>query len=316
MADSPVVSIVDIERLSVVFGTQSALRDVDATFAPGASGLLGPNGAGKSTLLKTLLGFVRPTGGSMRVLGLDVTREPLAIRTRLGYMPESDAHIPGMSAVTFVAYCAQLSGLPQTDAVRRAHEVLYYVGLGEARYRNLETYSTGMRQRIKLAQALVHDPDLLFLDEPTNGMDPKGREEMLALIRDLAHNKGVNLILSSHLLPDVEATCDRVVVLNRGTVVTHGSLGELKGPARSAFEIRVKGNVAGFVDGLRASGMACHETDEDVMRVLIDDDRGAPDLFALAVTHQVQVRHLKPSVPTLEDVFTEAVGEGAPNSGH
>lgn len=194
------MSIVDIERLSVVFGTQSALREVDATFAPGASGLLGPNGAGKSTLLKTLLGFVRPTGGSMRVLGLDASREPLAIRARLGYMPESDAHIPGMSAVTFVAYCAQLSGLPQTDAVRRAHEVLYYVGLGEARYRNLETYSTGMRQRIKLAQALVHDPDLLFLDEPTNGMDPKGREEMLALIRDLAHNKGVNLILSSHLL--------------------------------------------------------------------------------------------------------------------
>ena len=316
MADSPVVSIVDIERLSVVFGTQSALREVDATFAPGASGLLGPNGAGKSTLLKTLLGFVRPTGGSMRVLGLDASREPLAIRARLGYMPESDAHIPGMSAVTFVAYCAQLSGLPQTDAVRRAHEVLYYVGLGEARYRNLETYSTGMRQRIKLAQALVHDPDLLFLDEPTNGMDPKGREEMLALIRDLAHNKGVNLILSSHLLPDVEATCDRVVVLHRGAVVTHGSIGELKGSARSAFEIRVKGNVAGFVDGLRASGMACHETDEDVMRVLIDDDRGAPDLFALAVTHQVQVRHLKPSVPTLEDVFTQAVEEGAPNSGH
>ena len=303
------MSVIEIDRLSVVYGAQRALSDVDATFPPGASGLLGPNGAGKSTLLKALLGFVRPTSGHMRVLGVEAAREPLATRARLGYMPESDAHIPGMNAVTFVGYCAQLSGLPATDAVRRAHEVLYYVGLGEARYRNLETYSTGMRQRIKLAQALVHDPDLLLLDEPTNGMDPKGREEMLALIRDLAHQKGVNLILSSHLLPDVEATCEHVVVLHRGTVVTHGSIGELKGPARRAFEIRVKGDVERFVTGLRASGMACHETDEDVMRVLIDDDRGASDLFALAVAHEVQVRHLKPSVPTLEDVFTDAIGE-------
>lgn len=301
--------VVEINQLSVVYGTQRALHDVDATFPSGASGLLGPNGAGKSTLLKALLGFVPPTAGRMRVLGLDAAQEPLAVRARIGYMPESDAHIPGMNAVTFVAYCAQLSGLPGTDAVRRAHEVLYYVGLGEARYRNLETYSTGMRQRIKLAQALVHDPDLLLLDEPTNGMDPKGRDEMLALIRDLAHDKGVNLILSSHLLPDVEATCDRVVVLHQGTVAAHGAIGELKGPARTAFEIRVKGDVERFVAGLRASGMACHETDEDVMRVLIEDDRGAVDLFALAVAHDVQVRHLKPSVPTLEDVFAEAVGE-------
>jgi len=137
----------------------------------------------------------------MRVLGLDVAVSPLEIRARVGYMPESDAHIPGMNAVSFVAYCGELSGLPRSDAMQRAHEMLFYVGLGEARYRNLETYSTGMKQRIKLAQALVHDPDLLFLDEPTNGMDPKGRDEMLELIRDLAHSKGVNLILSSHLLP-------------------------------------------------------------------------------------------------------------------
>lgn len=310
------MSVVDIEQLSVVFGTQRVLQGVDATFPPGASGLLGPNGAGKSTLLKTLLGFVRPTGGTMRVLGLDAARDPLAIRGRLGYMPESDAHIPGMNAVTFVVYSAQLSGLPATDAVRRAHEVLYYVGLGEARYRNLETYSSGMRQRIKLAQALVHDPELLFLDEPTNGMDPQGREEMLALIRDLARHKGVNLILSSHLLPDVEATCDNVVVLHDGAVVTRGSIGELKGPAKSAFEIRVKGDVERFVAGLTTAGIVCHETDEDVMRVLIDDDRGAADLFALAVVHHVQVRHLKPSVPTLEDVFTDAVGGDGKRPGH
>ena len=141
---------------------------------PGAVGLLGPNGAGKSTLIKSLLGFVAPDRGEMHVLGLDVRDAPLEIRRRVGYMPETDAHIPGMNAVAFVAYCGELAGLPRADAMQRAHEVLYYVGLGEARYRNVETYSTGMKQRIKLAQALVHDPDLLLLDEPTNGMDPKG----------------------------------------------------------------------------------------------------------------------------------------------
>jgi ABC-type multidrug transport system ATPase subunit len=203
-------------------GPIDALKGVTAKFARGAVGLLGPNGAGKSTMLKALLGFVKPSVGRMTVLGLDVASSPLEIRSRIGYMPESDAHIPGMNAVSFVGYCGQLAGLPPVDAMQRAHEVLYYVGLGEARYRNVETYSTGMKQRIKLAQALVHDPDLLFLDEPTNGMDPKGREEMLDLIRDLGHNKNVNLILSSHLLPDVEYTCDHVIV----KVLTRIRLGE------------------------------------------------------------------------------------------
>ena len=306
--DSP-NPVVTLDHVTVTYGGQQALHDVGVTFGPGATGLLGPNGAGKSTMLKALLGFVHPTHGAMRVLDLDVAERPLDIRARLGYMPESDAHIPGMNAVTFVGYCGQLAGLPRVDATQRAHEVLYYVGLGEARYRDLDTYSTGMKQRIKLAQALVHDPDLLFLDEPTNGMDPKGREEMLELIRDLAHNKGVNLILSSHLLPDVEFACEDVVVLHNGAVVAAGPIAELKGPGRRAFEVRVKGDVDRFVTGLRAAGIDCHETDEDVLRVLIADDRGAPELFALAVTHEVQVRHLRPSVPTLEDVFAKAIGE-------
>ena len=202
--------------MTVTYGRNRALRDVTSSFAAGAVGLLGPNGAGKSTMIKALLGFIVPERGRLRVLGLDVAESPLEIRARVGYMPESDAHIPGMNAVSFVAYCGELAGLPRVDAMQRAHEVLFYVGLGEARYRNVETYSTGMKQRIKLAQALVHDPDLLFLDEPTNGMDPKGRDEMLELVRDLAHNKGVNLILSSHLLPDVEYTCDHVVVMDKG----------------------------------------------------------------------------------------------------
>src|SRR5262245_5531038 len=188
-------SVATLETVPVTYGKSQALRDVTTTFAGGAVGLLGPNGAGKSTMLKALLGFVTPDSGRMRVLGLDVAEAPLEIRSRVGYMPESDAHIPGMNAVSFVAYCGELAGLPRVDATQRAHEVLFYVGLGEARYRNVETYSTGMKQRIKLAQALVHDPDLLFLDEPTNGMDPKGRDEMLELVRDLEHNKVMQLNL-------------------------------------------------------------------------------------------------------------------------
>ena len=240
---------VALDHVTVIYGKNPALRDVSATFPKGAVGLLGPNGAGKSTMLKALLGFIPPTSGRLEVLGLNVAERPLEVRARLGYMPETDGHIPGMNAVTFVAYCGQLAGLPKADAMQRAHEVLYYVGLGEARYRNVETYSTGMKQRIKLAQALVHDPDLLFLDEPTNGMDPKGREEMLELIRDLAHNKGVDLILSSHLLPDVEYTCDHVIVLDKGAIATSGSIEALKGPGGRVYEVRVKGELAPFHRG-------------------------------------------------------------------
>src|SRR6188472_2247034 len=223
-------TVVHLDAVTVIYGNNRALRNVSARFAQGAVGLLGPNGAGKSTMLKALLGFVKPSEGRMTVLGMNVAEQPMEIRGRIGYMPESDAHIPGMNAVSFVAYCGQLAGLPAVDAMQRAHEVLYYVGLGEARYRNVDTYSTGMKQRIKLAQAIVHDPDLLFLDEPTNGMDPKGRDEMLELVRDLGHNKGVSLILSSHLLPDVEYTCDHVVVMNKAQVSAQGPIEELKGP--------------------------------------------------------------------------------------
>jgi len=251
-----------------------------------------------------------PTAGRMRVLGRDVATQPLEIRARVGYMPENDAHIPGMNAVTFVAYCGELAGLPPADAMQRAHEVLFYVGLGEARYRTVETYSTGMKQRIKLAQALVHDPDLVFLDEPTNGMDPKGRDEMLELVRDLAHHKSVNVIVSSHLLPDVEFTCDDVVVMDKGRVVAAGPIAALKQPRGQVFELRVK-SPAGtewFVEQLRAAGLECNATEEDVMRVFVPGEAGARQLFALAATAHVQVRHLRPSVPTLEDVFAKAVG--------
>lgn len=309
MTEPMPAAVVTVSGVTVLYGRQRALDNVSASFPPGAIGLLGPNGAGKSTLLKALLGFVAPGSGTMTVLGLDVATSPAEVRARLGYMPEVDAHIPGMNAVSFVAYCGELAGLPAVDAMQRAHEVLYYVGLGEARYRNVETYSTGMKQRIKLAQALVHDPDLLFLDEPTNGMDPRGRDEMLELVRDLAHEKQINLILSSHLLPDVEYTCDRVVVLDKGRVVAQGPIDDLKGRRRQVFELRVKGDRHAFAATLRREGFECHETDEDVMRVFVPGEDGGRSLFALAAREQVQVRHLRPSVPTLEDVFAKAVGE-------
>jgi ABC-2 type transport system ATP-binding protein len=303
--------VVVADHLTVRYGNNAALKDVSAVFPSGAVGLLGPNGAGKSTLLKSLMGFLVPEKGSMKVLGLDVATSPLEIRERIGYMPESDAHIPGMNAVSFVAYCGQLSGLPTADAMQRAHEVLYYVGLGEARYRNIETYSTGMKQRIKLAQAIVHDPDLLFLDEPTNGMDPKGRDEMLELIHDLAHHKNVNLILSSHLLPDVEFTCDHVVVMDKGTVATFGPIEALKGPHGRVYEMRIKGDQQRFIEVLKTAGYEVKGTDEDVLRVFIPGatDDSTKVLFALAARERLQVRHLRPSIPTLEDVFAKAVGE-------
>jgi ABC-2 type transport system ATP-binding protein len=307
MTDTAAASL---DHVSVAYGKQWALSDVSAEFPAGAVGLLGPNGAGKSTMLRALLGLIKPDRGTLRVLGLDVASAALEIRARIGYMPENDAQIPGMSAVAFVAYCGELSGLPPADAMQRAHEVLYYVGLGEARYRNVETYSTGMKQRIKLAQALVHDPDLLLLDEPTNGMDPKGREEMIALVRDLAHNKHISLILSSHVMPDVESVCDSVVVMNRGAVVMRGPITTLKGPSGRMFEVRVKGDRAAFVAQLERQTFECREGDSDLLRVVLPASAGADQLFAAAAHVGAQVRHLRPRLPTLEDVFAKAVGEG------
>ena len=306
-----------LENVSVNYGSQPALRGVSVTFPDGAVGLLGPNGAGKSTLIKALLGLLRPSAGVLRVLGHDVADDPLAVRAAVGYMPENDTHIPGMNAVSFVAYCGELCGLPRTDAMQRAHEVLFYVGLGEARYRNVETYSTGMKQRIKLAQALVHDPDLLLLDEPTNGMDPKGREEMLELIRDIADPRrerpsgrpAISVILSSHVLPDVEFACNDVVVLHKGVVTTHGPIAALKGDSARVFELRIKGDEAQFVAALREVGIESHDESGEMMRVFVPADRPAQLLFQVAAQQGIQVRHFRPSVPSLEDVFARALGD-------
>jgi len=300
-------AVVTLEGVTVTYGRNAALRDVTTAFVPGAVGLLGPNGAGKSTMLKSLLGFVVPDQGKMRVLGLDVARSPLDIRARVGYMPESDAHIPGMNAVSFVAYCGELAGLPRIDAMQRAHEVLFYVGLGEARYRNVETYSTGMKQRVKLAQALVHDPDLLLLDEPTNGLDPQGREEMLALIHDIATKRGMSLILCSHLLRDVERVCENVIVFNQGQVAKAGEVRELTGARRQVFDVRFKGDGAAVLTDLKDLGAEWREG-EDGVRLFLPEGHGPETIFRLAKECGVQVRHLRPGAETLEDVFLRALG--------
>src|SRR5258708_38927334 len=218
------MAVAAISHLTVRYGRKTAVSDLTVDVPEGCIGLLGPNGAGKTTLIKTLLGFVKPAGGKADVLGLDAATQGIAIRQKIGLMPEQDCHIPGMNAVSFVSYAGELAGMPAAQAMRRSHETLEYCGLGEARYRNIETYSTGMKQRIKLAQALIHGPRLLFLDEPTNGLDPAGRDDMLTLIRDISHGKGINVLVSSHLLPDIERTCDEVILMRSGRAATQGSM--------------------------------------------------------------------------------------------
>ena len=304
--------VIQVENLSIVYGRNRALDSVSASFPAGAVGLLGPNGAGKSSLLKTLLGFHQPTSGTARVLGIDVAGRPLDIRQKVGYMPEIDCHIPGMNAVGLTAYLGELCGMPPVEGIQRAHEALYYVGLGDERYRNVETYSTGMKQRIKLAQALVHGPKILFLDEPTNGLDPKGRMEMLALIRDLSRREGVNVILSSHLLRDVEETCESVVMLSHGKVVGQGTIQALKGASGELFEVRLKADQRQhdrFAAELAARGCSAAPAQDGMLDVTLSDGFGSELIFAAAQTSHAQVRHLVRKQPTLEDVFARAVGE-------
>lgn len=249
--------LLEIENLNAGYGRTTVLQGVNLTFRGGAAGLLGPNGAGKSTLLKTILGFLPPISGRVHALGHELPRQALAVRARVGYMPEQESFIPGMSAVQFVSYMGQLSGLPRPASIERAHEVLQYVGLGESRYRNLETYSLGMKQRAKLAQAIVHDPQLLLLDEPTNGLDPAGRLEMLELVNDLAHRKGTAVILCSHLLKDVDAVADEIIVLGSGRV-TSRRLAEPTGADHLAVEVysvRLRGDREAFLSMMPRHGL-------------------------------------------------------------
>jgi len=301
--------IIDLENITVDFGKQRILDSVNVQFEGGSMGLLGPNGAGKSTLLKTLLGFITPQSGGGTVLGLDVRSQQLEIRQRVGYMPENDCHIPGMNAVTFVAYAGQLTGMQPKEAMRRAHEILYYVSLGEARYRNVETYSTGMKQRIKLAQALVHDPQLIFLDEPTNGLDPKGRVELLELIKDISASKGIHVILSSHLLPDVEFVCKDALVIHKGKRLAAGKIEDLKRSSGAVYECRIKGDRDAFRGELEAQGCRCIDGEDGVIKVTMDGDLSSHVLLQAAQKNHVQIRHLIPLRHSLEEVFLEAIAE-------
>jgi ABC-2 type transport system ATP-binding protein len=300
--------LVEFSDLAVSYGLVPALAGVSGAFPAGPTGLLGPNGAGKTTLLKTLLGFLTPDHGSLIAFGLDPIRSPLEVRRRIGYMPEVDCHIPDMTASAFVAFAGELSGLPRNEAISRAHEVLYYVGLGEARYRTVDTYSTGMKQRVKLAQALVHDPDLLLLDEPTNGLDPQGREEMLTLIRDLSTRRQMSLILCSHLLRDVERVCERVIVMNQGVVAASGTMAELTGPRRAVYDVRLKGEATAFLTDLKDKGCSWREAEEGY-HLSLADGQGPELIFATARDCGVQVRYLRPGAESLEDVFLRALGE-------
>jgi ABC-2 type transport system ATP-binding protein len=303
------VPLVEFRDLVVSYGLLRALDGVSGTFRPGPTGLLGPNGAGKTTLLKVLLGFLKPERGTITAFGLDPAVAPLEVRRRIGYMPEVDCHIAAMTASSFVAFAGELSGMPRDEAISRAHEVLYYVGLGEARYRTLDTYSTGMKQRVKLAQALVHDPDLLLLDEPTNGLDPGGRAEMLDLIRDISARRQISLVLCSHLLRDVEQVCESVVVLSDGKVAAAGTIAELTGPRRAAYDVRVKGDPAAFLTDLKDMGCDWREEEEGGYRLFMVDGQGPEVVFRTARECGVQVRRLRPGMETLEDVFLRVLGQ-------
>ncbi|MBX7245996.1 MAG: ABC transporter ATP-binding protein [Candidatus Sumerlaeaceae bacterium] len=303
--------LIETQNLNAGYGAKTVLHDVSLTFDGGAVGLLGPNGAGKSTLLKTLLGFLPPISGSAQVFGLPLPQSARLVRGRVGYMPEVEALIQGINAVNFVAYMGELSGLPRSASIERAHEVLQYVGLGESRYRNLETYSTGMKQRAKLAQAIVHDPALVLLDEPTNGMDPQGREEMLELVDDLSRNKGISVILCSHLLKDVETVAREIIVLGNGRVVAKRMTDQQKAKGPMLFSVRIRGPVPAFRKAAQQAGLEVHDTEESSKELLvkIPDGNSAADIFQAAARSGCVVQRLERRTEKLEDLFIEAVGE-------
>lgn len=303
------MSVATISNLTVRYGAKTAINDLSVRIPEGCVGLLGANGAGKTTLIKTLLGFVKPNSGEGQVLGFNVATEGLALRQRIGLMPEIDCHIPGMNAVSFVAYAGELAGMPGGQAMRRAHEVLEYCGLGEARYRNVETYSTGMKQRIKLAQALVHGPKLVFLDEPSNGLDPAGRDEMLELVRDISHGKGVNVIVSSHLLPDIERTCDSLIVMRQGQIASEGTIASLRETQGVQIAVTLREASPAFVQAMLTRGAELLNETGSILRFALNNNAQEAGrlVFTSAREAGAQVRSFQPAQRSLEDIFMGAV---------
>jgi ABC-2 type transport system ATP-binding protein len=299
---------VEVKDIYFSYGKVRALQGVDIDLPEGAVGLLGPNGAGKSTLIRILLGFLTPDRGEGRVLGYDIRTQQPMIRRYVGYMPEDDCFIPGMDAVSFTSYLGELSGMPRQEAMKRAHEVLFYVGLEESRYRLLETYSGGMKQRLKLAQAIVHDPKLIFLDEPTSGLDPHGRKEILELIKDISSKKDIQVLISSHILPDIEYTCSYVVILNKGKLAAQGEISKLKEIGYNLFELKVKGEKQGFLQKLKDMNCKTEVREDGILKVYMPFDRSKQEIFRIAAEEKIQVRHFVKSQSSLEDKFASVVG--------
>ena len=299
--------VIELNQLRVTLGNREILQGLAGTLSGRTIGLLGPNGAGKSTLIHTLLGFHPIASGSAKVMGLDAATQTREIRQLVGYMPENDAFVSGMTAVTFVRYFAELSGLPAEAALERAHETLFYVGLGEARYRTLGQYSLGMRQMAKLAQAIVHGPRLVILDEPTNGLDPPARQRMLRLIKEMRDTRHMNIILCSHLLRDVEDTCEEVLILKAGRVVHISNLEEERRLNKRFLELETFGASNGFVDAAQRLGCECAVPVEGRVRLVLGEGIEIRDIYRLAAERDLQLRRVSHRRDTLEDIFLRAM---------
>jgi ABC-2 type transport system ATP-binding protein len=299
--------VIELRGLSVRFGKQDILQNLTCSFSGRTIGLLGPNGAGKSTLINTLLGFYEPASGSARVLGLDIRSETRKIRHLIGYMPENEAFISKMSAVSFVRMMAELSGLPAAAALERAHEALFYVGLGEARYRQLGTYSLGMRQLVKLAQAIAHGPKLLILDEPTNGLDPPARQRMIRLIGEMRDAKELHIVLCSHLLRDVEECCEEVLILKKGRIAHYSNLEEERRANKRFLELEIFGGNGDFTAAIEQLGCECATTTANRLKMILSDGVEIRDIYRLAGERNIQIRRLNFRRDTLEDIFLKAM---------
>jgi ABC-2 type transport system ATP-binding protein len=300
--------VIDLDGLEVRFGSRVILKSLKASLTGRSIGLLGPNGAGKSTLLNALLGFHQPSAGTARILGRDIRREPRAVRSLIGYMPENDSFIAGMSGVRFVRLMAELAGLPRSEALERAHEAFFYVGLGEVRYRTLGTYSLGMKQAAKLAQAIAHGPKLLFLDEPTNGLDPPARLRMIQLIQEIRDRGDLHLIVSSHLLRDVEECCDEVLILKEGSIAAFCNLEEERRANRRFLEMETRGELNGnFIEAIRSLGCETAPGAQGRLKVVLPDGLEIRRLYEIAAAQNVQIRRLNRRRDSLEDIFLKAM---------
>ena len=299
--------LVATSGVSKRFGAVQALDDVSVELTAAATGLLGASGAGKSTLMKALLGLVTPDEGRVEVLGIDAARHPGEIRRRLGYMPERDCLPLEMTARDLVVHMAELRGLPRRAAVLRASEVLFQVGLEEERSRLIRTFSTGMKQRTKLAQALVHSPELVVLDEPTNGLDPSGREEMLSLVRRLSRDLGIAVLLSSHVLEDVTRTCDAVVVLRDGRLVTAGRIDEMESLAGGGVFVRITGDAGAFRAALERHGLGAEPREDGLVVSGSAEDAVLDAIRDCASETGTGLREVRPAGPTLEDALVDAL---------